>query len=94
MNTTAIYILVPGLLGVAFVVLAVRHRNRRRHGHPLHLVPKSVTGRVSAVTVATGIVGLGIAQGNVGSSVIPALTLGGLAGAAADVLHHRRNSPR
>ncbi|MFJ9692762.1 hypothetical protein [Kitasatospora sp. NPDC101183] len=94
MNTTAMYILVPGLLGVAFVVLVVRINNRRRHGRQLHLVPRSVVGRVAGAAVAAGIVGLGIAQGNAGGSVVPALALGGLAGAAVDVFHQRRNSTR
>lgn len=80
------------LWAAAFIILAVRLNQYRQRGLPLRLIPQSLAGRFTAGTVLLGVIIWGAADGAFGGAIIPAITLAGLAGLAADGLHGRRNT--
>ncbi|MFF2147690.1 hypothetical protein [Kitasatospora sp. NPDC058190] len=83
--------LAPPLLVVAAVLLAVKVNRRRRNGNPVPLLPRSTPARAVAVAVVALVVVSGVlAGGPWTASIIPAVALGGLAGAGVDLLHRSR----
>ncbi|MFH9349985.1 hypothetical protein [Kitasatospora sp. NPDC017646] len=80
--------MVPPLLTVAVLLLVIKLARRRRNGKPSQLLPRSLPARATAVTTVALVVISGVAAGRPwDASVIPAVSLGGLAGALVDLRH-------
>lgn len=82
---------VPPLLAVAAVLLVGDLIRRRRNGKPVPLLPRSTPARVVAVAVvALVVVSGGLAGQPWAASIVPAVALGGLAGAVVDLRDRSR----
>ncbi|MFI9157719.1 hypothetical protein ACIGXI_30770 [Kitasatospora aureofaciens] len=78
----------PPLLAVAVLLLVIKLARQRRNGKPLPLVPRSVPARVTGVAVLALVVVSAVAGGQPwDASLVPAVSLGGLAGAFVDLRH-------
>ncbi|MFJ9772415.1 hypothetical protein ACIRVF_14405 [Kitasatospora sp. NPDC101157] len=78
----------PPLLAVAVLLLVIKLARQRRNGKPLRLVPRSAPARATGIAVAALVVISGTAAGQPwDASAIPAVSLGGLAGAFVDLRH-------
>ncbi|WP_406088796.1 hypothetical protein [Kitasatospora purpeofusca] len=75
----------PPLLAAAVVLLAVKWARRRRSGRPVPLLPRSLQAWVVALAVIGLVTASGALVGQLWTSVIPAVALGGLAGAFVDL---------
>ncbi|SOB82779.1 hypothetical protein SAMN06272789_2960 [Streptomyces sp. 1331.2] len=85
------HVIAPPLVVVAVVLLAVKWARRRRNGKPVPLLPRSPQAwAVAAVVIALAVVS-GAMAGQLWAAVVPAVALGGLAGAFVDL---RYGSPR
>ncbi|MFI9269780.1 hypothetical protein ACIGXM_03525 [Kitasatospora sp. NPDC052896] len=84
--------MVPPILVAAVVLVAVKWVRRYRTGQPLPLVPASAVARAVALVVAALVVGAGAATSQPWTAIVPAIALGGIAGAAVERVH--RGSPR
>jgi hypothetical protein len=76
----------PPLLAAALVLVAVKWARRYRAGQPLPLVPRSVAARAVALTVIVLVAIAGSFAGHPWAAVVPAIALGGIAGATVDRL--------
>ncbi|MFD8703220.1 hypothetical protein ACFV1W_11430 [Kitasatospora sp. NPDC059648] len=80
--------MVPPLLAVAVLLLVIKLALQRRNGKPLPLVPRSVPARAAGVGVGALVVASGMAAGQPwDASLVPAVAVGGLAGAFTDLRH-------
>ncbi|MGW3042340.1 hypothetical protein ACWC9T_20425 [Kitasatospora sp. NPDC001159] len=81
----------PPLLAVAAVLLARNLIRRRRNGNPVPLLPRSTPARAVAVAVVALVVVSGVLAGQPWvASIVPAVALGGLAGAVVDLRYRSR----
>ncbi|MFI9361949.1 hypothetical protein ACIG5E_12940 [Kitasatospora sp. NPDC053057] len=79
---------VPPLLAVAVLLLVIKLAREQRNGKPLRLLPRSVAARATAVALVALVVISGVVAGQPWDAwVVPAVALGGLAGAFADLRH-------
>lgn len=85
------HVMAPPLIAVAVVLLAVKWARRRRNGKPVPLLPRSPQAWVVASVVIVLVVVSGAVAGQLWTAVVPAVALGGLAGAFTDL---RYGSPR
>lgn len=81
---TSAHVLVPPL-AVAGILLAVKWARRRRAGKPVPLLPRSPQAWVVASVVIVLVAVSGAMDGQLWAAVIPAVALGGLAGAFVDL---------
>ncbi|MFJ9457734.1 hypothetical protein ACIRST_21950 [Kitasatospora sp. NPDC101447] len=85
------HVIAPPLLAVAVVLLVVKWARRRRDGKPVPLLPRSPQAWAVGSAVLVLVAVSGAMAGQLWSAVVPAVALGGLAGALTDL---RYGSPR
>ncbi len=83
------HVLAPSLLALAVLLVALKWTRRSRGGGALPFLPRLAVARAAALTVAVLVMAAGVAAGQPWAALVPALALGGIAGAAVDRLRGR-----